>query len=448
MSSVSNHGPITADADQGSLPFGGPPAPARAPLPRPERLNRNALTVAAVVMGTLVLAAVVFVQPTRPSGDPHARAGQAAQPAQSTFLDQPPINPSSSMSNGGSSAQFGDTALHAPSAGPSSSQGATSGMAPISPEPYANPYVATSTAAANPAIDSRVDAYHAALTAPVVSTAQPLPVIQANGGSLDATSRAGADGELGQRDVSGTAPSGAGMNAGEASYGLDATLPQARETVPSTASNGSPTAFRTSVQAAPGPYAIQAGTVIPAVLVTGINSDLPGQVLAQVSRDVYDSRSLRALLIPKGAKLLGKYTDQVGIGQNRLLVAWSRVLLPDGRSITLPGLETKDRTGAGGLHDQVDRHGRQAFGTAALLSLIGAGVQLSQPNGGYGALGSYPTPGQVAAGAVGQQLADVATQMLRRDLNVQPTIRIRQGMPFNVFIATDLVFAEPYVPGP
>jgi type IV secretion system protein VirB10 len=184
------------------------------------------------------------------------------------------------------------------------------------------------------------------------------------------------------------------------------------------------------------------------VLITEINSDLPGQVLAQVSRDVYDSRSLTTLLVPKGSKLLGKYADQVGVGQNRLLVAWSRVILPDGRSIVLPGLETKDRTGAGGLHDQVDRHGGQVFGTAALLSLIGAGTQLSQPNGGYGALGSYPTAGQVAAGAVGQQLADVATQMLRRDLNVQPTIRIRQGMPFNVFIATDLVFSEPYVPAP
>lgn len=208
------------------------------------------------------------------------------------------------------------------------------------------------------------------------------------------------------------------------------------------------TAFHTSVEPPPGPYAIQAGTVIPAVLVTEINSDLPGQVLAQVAHDVYDSRSLRALLIPKGSRLLGKYADQVGVGQYRLLVAWTRVILPDGRSISLPGLETKDRTGAGGLHDQVDRHGGQVFGTAALLSLIGAGVQLSQPNGGYGALGSYPTAGQVAAGAVGQQLADVATQMLRRDLNVQPTIRIRQGMPFNVFLAADLVFSEPYAPSP
>lgn len=448
MSGVSKHGPSSPDSEQGSLPLSGPLAPARPPLPKPERLNRNALTVAAVVMGTLVLAAVVFVQPTRPNGDPHARAGQAAQPAQSTFLDQPPISPSSSMSNGGTAAQFGDTALRATNGGPSSSQSATSGMAPISPDPYANPYVATSTVVATPAIDSRVDAYHAALTASVVSTSQRVPVIQANGGSLDATTSAGAYGELEQGEVSGVAPNRAGMNAGEEGRGLDAALQPGRETVPATASNGSPTAFRTSVQAAPGPFAIQAGTVIPAVLVTEINSDLPGQVLAQVSRDVYDSRSLRALLIPRGAKLLGKYTDQVGVGQNRLLVAWSRVLLPDGRSITLPGLETKDRTGAGGLHDQVDRHGRQAFGTAALLSLIGAGVQLSQPNGGYSALGSYPTPGQVAAGAVGQQLADVATQMLRRDLNVQPTIRIRQGMPFNVFIATDLVFSEPYVPGP
>ena len=427
MNGATRQGAQSPDPGQGTLPLNGPSAPTRPPLPKPERLNRNALTVVAVVMGTLVLAAVVFVQPTRPSGDAHARAGQAAQPAQGTFLDQAPALPPVPMVEGGAS--FGDTALKAPTAGQPSGQGAA-GMTSIGSNPYSDAYAPSVGAATPRPVDPHVEAYRAALAAPVVSTSHQLPVTAADDGSSDA------------------AAASVGASSGRVEPALGGTLQQGRAQVAAASSSSSSTAFHTSVQAAPGPYAIQAGTVIPAVLVTEINSDLPGQVLAQVSRDVYDSRSLRTLLIPKGSRLLGKYADQVGVGQDRLLVAWSRVILPDGRSIALPGLETKDRTGAGGLHDQVDRHGGQVFGTAALLSLIGAGVQLSQPNGGYGALGSYPTSGQVAAGAVGQQLADVATQMLRRDLNVQPTIRIRQGMPFNVFIATDLVFSEPYVAGP
>jgi type IV secretory pathway VirB10-like protein len=211
------------------------------------------------------------------------------------------------------------------------------------------------------------------------------------------------------------------------------------------AGSARPTTIRTSIEPAPGPLAIQAGTLIPAVLLTGIDSDLPGDVLAHVARDVYDSRSMRSVLIPKGSKLLGKYEDQVGLGQDRLLIAWTRIVFPDGRSVALPGLETKDRTGAGGLHDRVDRHMGRAFGTASLLSLIGAGLQLSQAQGATSPFGSYASPQQVAAASVGQELAQVATQMLRRDLEVRPTIRIRQGMPFNVFFNVDLAFEESYL---
>jgi type IV secretion system protein VirB10 len=184
--------------------------------------------------------------------------------------------------------------------------------------------------------------------------------------------------------------------------------------------------------------------MIPGVLVTEINSDLPGEVLAQVARDVFDSQTQHVVLIPKGSRLLGTYEDQVAVGQNRLVVAWTRVIFPDGRSITLPGLQTKDRAGAGGVADQVDNHGGKVIGTAALLSLISAGAQLSQPNGGYG-LGAYPSAGQVAAGAAGQQLSEVTAQLLRRNMDVRPTIRIRQGIPFNVFLSTDLTFPGPYI---
>jgi type IV secretory pathway VirB10-like protein len=322
---------------------------------------------------------------------------------------------------------------------------AGAGVTPISPNPYAGGYGPSTAVAAPCVVDQRLDAYRAALAAPLVASGPGITTHVADDGYPEGGVRSTAYGELAQGSTFGTA---AQVSSAGFSPSIGSVRQQGRDESRGAKSNVASTSFRTSVESAPGPLAIQAGTVIPAVLVTEINSDLPGQVLAQVARDMYDSRSLRTLLIPKGSKLLGKYADQIGVGQDRLLVAWSRVILPDGRSIALPGLETKDRTGAGGLHDQVDRHGGQVFGTAALLSLIGAGAQLSQPNAGYGALGSYPSPGQVVAGAVGQQLADVATQMLRRDLNVQPTIRIRQGMPFNVFLAMDLVFSEPYAPEP
>ncbi|MBX6330908.1 MAG: TrbI/VirB10 family protein [Gemmatimonadaceae bacterium] len=203
--------------------------------------------------------------------------------------------------------------------------------------------------------------------------------------------------------------------------------------------------MHTSVLPAPGPYALQAGTVLPATLITEIDSDLPGDVLAQIARDVWDSEGEQHILIPKGSKLLGSYANRVTVGQDRLLVSWHRLIFPDGRSITLPALETKDVAGAAGVHDQVDRHTAAVFGTTALLSLISAGVQLSQPRGTYTPFGYAPSTGEIAAGAVGQQLAQAATEMLRRNLDVAPTIRIRPGTAFGVFLRTDLTFPGPYL---
>jgi type IV secretory pathway VirB10-like protein len=456
---------------QARTPF---PVPERPPLPRPERLNRNALTVVAVVMGVLVLAAVVFVQP-RSATSTAQDTRPALEVARGTFLDQPSTGAAvgaagNSSGNSASSASAGGYGFDgrgprsgiasAPTdAGPTDLGTAAGGVpnggyggAPargynsrVYAGPYAGAYSTDGPVAAQvPAIvtphpDPRAEAYRAALDAPLT----------ASEATVDAASRA-AVATIGQ----GSSPtSGAAMDVGSPdTYGAVAGRQAAGGIPTQTFASGGmrgtahATMIRTSVDPAPGPYAIQAGTLIPAVLMTEINSDLPGEVLAQVSRDVYDSRSEQSLLIPEGSRLIGTYNDQIAAGQNRLLVAWTRVIFPDGRSVSLPGLETKDRAGAGGLHDQMDQHRRRVFGTAALLSLIGAGAQLSQPNGGYGAYGSYPSTGQIAAGAVGQQLADVATQMLRRNMDAQPTIRIRQGMPFNVFLNADMVFPGPYRP--
>src|SRR5207245_1062226 len=141
------------------------------------------------------------------------------------------------------------------------------------------------------------------------------------------------------------------------------------------------------LESAGSPYTLRAGTVIPGLLVTGINSDLPGDLVGQVSRDVYDSRTQRLCLIPKGARLIGTYDNQVAAGEDRLLVAWTRLILPDGRSLRLPGLALKDLAGQTGAQGRVDTHWQRVFGKAVMLSAIGAGAQLRQPQpaGGLGA---------------------------------------------------------------
>lgn len=187
-------------------------------------------------------------------------------------------------------------------------------------------------------------------------------------------------------------------------------------------------------------YRLLAGTVIPALLVTAVDSNLPGDLLAQVERDVYSDDQTR-VVIPRGARLLGRYDSQVALGQDRLLVAWTRLLLPDGRSLTFPGLPAVTPGGEAGLEGKVDNHTLRVFGHALLLSLVSAGVQLSQPQE-TAIFGEAASPRQVGAAAVGQELAAVSTEILRRGLRVAPTVRIARGTRFNVFLNADLSLGD------
>ncbi|MCI0546387.1 MAG: conjugal transfer protein TrbI, partial [Candidatus Rokubacteria bacterium] len=136
-----------------------------------------------------------------------------------------------------------------------------------------------------------------------------------------------------------------------------------------------PAAFRGSVSR----YEVEAGTIIPAVLLTGLNSDLPGQLIAQVREPVFDTETGQHLLIPQGVRLIGFYDHQVAYGQERVLVTWKRVLFPNGASLSLKdGMPGTDAMGAAGFNDQVNHHLVRVFGNALLLSVISAGVQLSQ----------------------------------------------------------------------
>ena len=190
------------------------------------------------------------------------------------------------------------------------------------------------------------------------------------------------------------------------------------------------------LQSRPPERTLQAGTLIPAVLTTGIHSDLPGQTTALVRQDVYDSRTGRHLLIPQGAELVGTYEHEVAWGQKRLLVHWNRLYFPGGHSLDLDDYPAVGPDGMSGLRDRVHNHYPRIFGTALLLSAIGAGTQLSQPQ--ESADGGAPHARQIGAGAVGQELGRAATELLRKNLDVQPTLEVRPGTLFHIAVAADL----------
>jgi type IV secretion system protein TrbI len=181
-------------------------------------------------------------------------------------------------------------------------------------------------------------------------------------------------------------------------------------------------------------YVVQAGSVIPAALITGMRSDLPGQVTAQVTENVYDSPTGRYLLIPQGSKLIGTYDSQVAFGQNRLLLVWTRLMLPNGRSIVLERQPGADPQGFIGLEDEVDQHWDRLFMGAMLSTVIGIGGELGS-NANDSAIASALRQGS------SNSLSQTGQQITQRNLNIQPTLTVRPGFPVRVIINRDLVLA-------
>jgi type IV secretion system protein VirB10 len=190
------------------------------------------------------------------------------------------------------------------------------------------------------------------------------------------------------------------------------------------------------------PFELKAGTIIPATMTGGIMSDLPGQILGQVSQNVYDSATGRFILIPQGAKLIGTYDNGVTTGQERVLVAWTRIVFPDASSLVLGKMPGTDQDGYAGFSDRVDDHFLKTFGSAILLSVVGAGVQLSQGNGNNQTSGL--TAQQTIAASLGQQLGQLGQETARRNMQVQPTLEIRPGYRFTVMVTKDIVL-RPWV---
>lgn len=181
---------------------------------------------------------------------------------------------------------------------------------------------------------------------------------------------------------------------------------------------------------------IKAGTVIPGVMISGLNSDLPGQIIGQVRENVYDSATGQHLLIPAGARLVGQYDSGVTIGQERALVVWDRIIFPDSSSISLARMSGADMSGYAGFNDKVNNHYGKLFFNALLLSTFSAGVQLSQPQAQNGE--NYSSS-QIIAGSMGQQLGQLGMQLAQRGMNVQPTLEIRPGYAFNIMVNKDII---------
>jgi type IV secretion system protein VirB10 len=191
-------------------------------------------------------------------------------------------------------------------------------------------------------------------------------------------------------------------------------------------------------------YEIKSGWDIPAVLEQGLNSDLPGEIRALVRENVYDTASGNYLLIPQGSRLVGTYDSRIAYAQNGVTVVWNRLIFPDASSIDLEGMAGQDAQGRAGLRQDVDNHYRRLLGFAVLTSGFSAAFRLSQSNRG-GVLG-YPSAGETAGSAVGAELSRLGADVTRRNLNVQPTIKVPVGYRFNVRVNRDLLFEAPYRP--
>ena len=191
------------------------------------------------------------------------------------------------------------------------------------------------------------------------------------------------------------------------------------------------------IQRPASPYVLQAGAVIPASLITGLRSDLPGQVTAQVTEDVYDSPTGKILLIPQGAHLIGQYDAQIAFGQSRALLVWNRLIMPNGRSIVLERQPGADAEGYAGLEDEVDDHWGMLFNAAVLSTILSVGSEAGMSNNNNGSLAEAIQQG------LSQSVNQTGQQVVSRSLNIQPTITIRPGFPVRVLVTHDLVL-EPY----
>ena len=192
------------------------------------------------------------------------------------------------------------------------------------------------------------------------------------------------------------------------------------------------------------PYEIKAGTIIPGILISGINSDLPGNVVAQVSENVWDTATGRHVLIPKGTRILGVYDSQVSFGQKRVLLVWNRLIFPNGTSLSIAGTPGSDQAGYSGLSGRVNEHWGTMLKTALFASVFVAGAEMVYDRDSWGINDNNKSPGDVAAESVGGSILDMSAKMMNRAADIQPTITVRPGKKMAIFVRQDVVFPFPY----
>lgn len=185
------------------------------------------------------------------------------------------------------------------------------------------------------------------------------------------------------------------------------------------------------------PWTLQAGSLIAASLITGLNSDLPGLITAQVTENVYDSVTGRSLLIPQGSRLIGSYDSVVAYGQSRALVVWHRIILPDGSSIRIDNVPATDTQGYAGLTDRIDRHTWQLLKGVALSTLLGVGTELSFGSSESDLVRAIRESAQQSGSRAGDKL-------VTRNLSIQPTLRVRPGWPLRVVVHKDIILPGPW----
>lgn len=194
-------------------------------------------------------------------------------------------------------------------------------------------------------------------------------------------------------------------------------------------------------------FELKTGSVIPGIMLSGINSDLPGQLIGQVAQNVYDSATGHHLLLPQGSRMIGMYDSRVVAGQSRVLVAWNRIVFPDGSAITLGSMPGTDMAGYSGFSDKTDNHYLRTFGSAAIMSLIsGVSAFAADTFKSDTAQNDKPSLQDELGSALSGELGKSSQRLLQKNLNVQPTLTIRPGYRFNMVVRKDIVFDSPYRP--
>ena len=200
----------------------------------------------------------------------------------------------------------------------------------------------------------------------------------------------------------------------------------------------------------PNAYMIRSGAVIPATLISGINSDLPGMVQAQISQNVYDTATGRHLLLPQGSRLVGTYSSGINLGQRRLFIAWNRIVFPDGKALDIGDMPGASGAGYAGFSDRINNHYGRLWGNALMLSLVGASITYSvdknsnNNNSGNNNNGNNSTVRGALSESLGQTFGQAVSQSIQKNMNVSPTLEIRPGYRFNVIITKDIDFSKPY----